>query len=348
MKYNQQSSKYHFETICIFCWGLIGDVFIRIPVIELIKKHYPDAKITCLVDPVGKQVLQNHPDIENVFVFSRDKSQKIAYILQTIQNIIKLRRKKFDLTVNLYSGGSSPLISNLINANVRLGFDHTKALRHSNTLLAKHPEFCRQWILDFATILNPLGVSEDRVRIGTSFYYSASDSEYAKRTLVNNDMRYFCINLGARVVTKCWDIDFFVQTAERISTKYGYTPVIISNPGMEERANEFSKKYKGDMIKLPTLTLGEVGAIIARSDYMITGDTSIMHVSFGVKTPTLVIFTYTRPEWHIVEDCPCVFCFKEDYNSANWKCNKPWGSKDINVSEVCRKFDKLVDLVENK
>ena len=52
--------------ICILSWGLIGDVFIRVPVIEAIKQRFPLASIDVVVDPASVGVLQNHPAINRV------------------------------------------------------------------------------------------------------------------------------------------------------------------------------------------------------------------------------------------------------------------------------------------
>ncbi len=48
-------------TICVLGWGLKGDLFIRIPLIEALKERFPQARITVVVDPGNVIVLENHP-----------------------------------------------------------------------------------------------------------------------------------------------------------------------------------------------------------------------------------------------------------------------------------------------
>ena len=63
------------NNICIFMLGLLGDVLMRTPLIREFKKLYPNAKIIVIVDPIGKEVLQNNPDIYEIIVLNRSKKK---------------------------------------------------------------------------------------------------------------------------------------------------------------------------------------------------------------------------------------------------------------------------------
>ena len=44
----------------------IGDVVLSLPLAGLIKKHYPDCKITFLLRNYTKDIASDHPNIDNV------------------------------------------------------------------------------------------------------------------------------------------------------------------------------------------------------------------------------------------------------------------------------------------
>ncbi len=331
----------NINNICIIAWGLIGDVFIRVPIVEAVRQHFPSAKITVVVETLTKPVFECNRHIDEIVVFDRRKHPVHKYFYFAIKNIIIMRREKFDLCIDLYAGGSSPVITRLSNAPVRLGFDHKERLRKSYNLLVKTPDYCRQWIKDFALLLSPLGIQEDDVRVGTSFNYTHDDKNVVKDYL-DKYKRYFCINLATSDVAKCWPVEKYLQLAQYIYDQYGLIPVVLTNPGQEELAGQFVSLCRNEMVNPPVLPLRQVGALIDLCEYMITGDTSLMHMSFGLKKPTLVLFTHTRPEWHIVDDCILEYCFKENLQSENWRCGKPWGSKSISLIEATSKFDRLV------
>jgi heptosyltransferase-2 len=332
----------NIRTICILGWGLMGDLFIRIPVIEAVKKRYPDAEITVIVDPGNIVVLENHPDVTSVFPFSRNKKPLLNYLSSSIANILKLRRKHFDLSINLYSGGSSPLIMRLINARLRLGFDHSRALKRTNNLLARHPSFCQHWVRAFADILVPLDVNPEHVRLGSTFFCSEEAERYAENFIGNAGSGLVGINLGAGAIEKCWPVERFVELAVIMHDRYGLMPLVFTNPGMEYLAEKFVEDFTGHgpALNPPVITIDKVGALMKRCDFVVTGDTSLMHLAFGLKRPTLVLFTYTRPEWHVPEDCRHVVCFKEDESALN-DCGTHCGTSDLPVEYVVSRFDKL-------
>jgi len=337
----QQSEIDKINSICIIAWGLIGDAFIRVPVVEAVRHRFPGAKITVVIETLTKPVYEYNEHVDRLIVFDRNKFPLYKYLFFAIKNILAMRKQKYDLCIDLYAGGSSPMLTRLSNARVRIGFDHKKSLRKSYNLLVKKPDFCRQWIKDYALLLSPLKINVEQVRVGTSFYYSSDDNN-AISSYLDTRKNYFCINLPTSDIAKCWPVEKYLQLAQYIYEKHNLVPVVLTNPGQQELAAQFVSSFQFEMVNPPVLPLLEVGALIDQCEYTITGDTSIMHMSFGLKKPTLVLFTHTRPEWHLVEDCIHEYCFVENLESKNWRCERPWGDKNLNLDFVIFKFDKLV------
>lgn len=342
-------SSAEIKSACFLLWGLIGDVFVRVAILEAFKRAYPHTRITAVVDPQGKVVLENHPDVAEVFVLSRNKKPRWRYLTTMFSGLRYLRRQQFDLSVNLYSGGSSPQLSHYINARVRLGFDHTPALRKANNLLVQHPSLCKHWTKQLGMILAPLGISPDNVRQGTSYYCDQAALDYARKLLANDDHRYVVINLGARIAEKRWSLTRFVELAASIHRKYRLCPLVLTNPGMEELAAQFCELYRphGHFLPLPLLPLNQVAAVMQQAQFVITGDTSIMHLAFGLKLPTLVLFTYTRPEIVAPSDCLHQDCFVPNPATPD-ECGNPLGSADIPLGMALDKFDALYQQKHNK
>jgi ADP-heptose:LPS heptosyltransferase len=336
------------NTACFLMWGLIGDVFVRVAILEAFKQAYPHSRITAIVDPQSKVVLENHPDVTEVYVLSRKKKPRFRYLIDMLRGVRYLRGQRFDLSVNLYSGGSSPLLTRLIHARVRLGFDHTAALRKANNLLVKHPSLCKHWTKQLGTILGPLGIPGSAVRQGTSFYCDQAALAFAEKWFAKDTNQYLVINLGARIAEKRWSLSRFVQLAASIYQKYQLCPLVLTNPGMEELAAEFCQQFAayGHFRQLPLLPLNQVAAVMRLTQFVITGDTSIMHLSFGLKLPTLILFTYTRPEIVAPIDCLHQDCFVANPSNLD-ECGNPLGSADIPLSMAQAKFDELYSQKHN-
>jgi len=339
----------HINSICVICWGLLGDVFVRVPTVEALKSRFPNAKMLVVVDPAGRRVFSNHPDVDEVLVFDRKKKPLFRYLIRSIKNILQLRHRKFDLSVNLYSGGSSPRIVRMINARIRLGFDHTPALKASNNLLVKHPDLSKQWNRAFGSVLQPLGINPAEIRAGTSFYCTDEAERFAEEFLRDTRQKLIAINLGAGKEIKRWPIDNFVRLAAQIADKYDLHPLLLSNPGMTELADQFAEQYKkvGPFVKAPLVYLDKDAALMRRCQFVITGDTSIMHLAFALKIPTLILFTHTRPEPVLPEDCLYRYCFIPD-PSVKDEFGLAVASPNIAVETAMEKFNELVIAAQSR
>ena len=334
----------HVNSVCILCWGLIGDVLVRVPTIEALKRRYPNARFTVVVDPASRGALANHPDCDEIFDFSRRKRPVWSYLRGTVKNVLALRQRRFDMSVNLYSGGTSPRITRLVNARIRLGFDHTAALRRANNLRTKHPSLCGNWYKAFGTVLTPLGVAPDSIRAGTSFHCSEAADRYAQELLGSQRDSVVAFNLGAGSADKRWSVENYAALAHHVWRCHRLTPLVFTNPGMEALAEDFLRACgtEAPVIHTPLLSLDCVGALMRRCVCVVTGDTSLMHVAFGLKRPTLVLFTHTRPELVAPEDCVNVACFVEDPANIDAVCGRPFGTRDIPVEFVAARFDELM------
>lgn len=334
-------------SIVILCWGLLGDVFIRVPLIEALRRRFPRARIVVVVDPPALAVLQHHPDCDELIAFSRVKKPRLTYVVETYKTLMKLRRRRFDLLINLYCGGSSARFSRVINAGIRLSFDHTRALRAANNVLAPYPSFSGNWSKALGSMLLPLGIQDQDIRRGSSFYCTAQAQARARERLADAPRPLVAINLGAGSAEKRWPVERFVELARRIHARHGHVPLVFTNPGAEHLAEDFARHYRpqGRLIVVPVVPLDEVGALMSECDAIITGDTSLMHLAFALKRPTLVLFTFTRPEMVLPEDVTVASCFVESTSGAQY-CGRPAGSVDIPVDLALRQFDQLVTMKE--
>lgn len=333
--------------VVILCWGLIGDVLIRVAIIEALRLRLPQAHLTIVVDPASQLAVQHHPALDEVYVFRRNRGTRgqLAHLLYTVRQVLALRRRCYDLSVNLYSGGSSPFLSWLIHARWRLGFAHTAALRRVNNIWVTLPSQCSNWTKALCPILGPLGVVPAQVRRGTSFYYGDEARSFATAYFQDDTRTYVAINLGARTADKRWAIERFVGLAKAIFDQHGLYPLVFTNPGMEELSAQFVTAYAGHSHyrQVPLISLTQVAAVMDRCAYVVSGDTSLLHMAYGLKRPTLALFTYTRPEVVAPEDCLHVDCFVPDARHTD-ACGNPLGSADIPLRLAIENFAQLVAL----
>jgi heptosyltransferase-1 len=339
MKINHSELK----AICVNCLGLMGDVLIRTSFIEAVAKRCPDAKITIIVEPNRDILLRNHPDVDHIIIFNRNKKPRLQYFRNLCSLIRTLRKNKFDLLINLYGGGSSASITRLSNAKYRFGFYYKQQHAKAYTYALPHPVFTEHWGKSFGVLLEPLGIGSKDLRAGTSFIPTEQAHFGANKIMKNNTQPWVLINLGAGDVRKIWSIKNQVSLAKWLVEKYNYHLGVFVNIGQEYLAKEFAKLYgdSDNITYLDNLSLDIIGALMSKAEFIISGDTGLLHLAFGVKATTIALFTYTRPEQVLPEDCICIPCFIEDPNLLN-DHGVRGGTLDIPVETVQKAIEILV------
>jgi heptosyltransferase I len=333
--------------IAVIAWGLFGDTLLRTPLFRALRVRYPNAHICAIVTPVGHTLVRNNPDIDNVYVFRKNKQSKLAYLRHVWQSLTWLRREKFDCIIDSYHGGSSWLWLGFSGAPMRISFDHLPKLRVVTTHLIPYPGFCDHWGRDLARLLAPLGIHVDKCFEQLSFYPSPTGEEkkYCD-DLFTGSKAPIVINLVTAATEKNWSIANFVTLVRHIDNTYHYPIIILQNPDMEYVAADCIKqcqKLRVPVTLAPLLSLDGLGYFLGKAAMLISGDTGIMHLGVAMKTPTLALFTYTRPEWVSPSVPWFVASFREETGQVG-KCGKPI-LRELEPEEVIADFEKITQRI---
>ena len=91
----------------------IGDVLLTVPTIRALREAFNDAEISVLVNKGTEEMLTGNPLLNEIIVYKRDINR--LSLSQRVKNEIifvsDLRKKGFDLVVDLTSGDRPALLS---------------------------------------------------------------------------------------------------------------------------------------------------------------------------------------------------------------------------------------------
>ena len=310
----------NIQKICIINVGLLGDVLMRTPVIRELRKLYPKAEITCIVDPIGKEILSLNSDIDKLKVINRSKNNRIKYLYSKLDMQLFIIKEKFDLVIDLYGGSSTTTMLKFNFAPYKIGFKDNHPW--SNKLVYKE---------DNSDVVNPYHLSHVYLKVLNFFdcEYSHStkpvlnSSQKAKENIkeyidsfetIDKD-KIFLVSFGSGGLEKILDFEKQFAMIKYIYEEFGYIPAIVSNPGQEFLQEDFINNYMNNSdipyIKLKQLNLDEITALMSLVKFVFLPDTGLYHMAVGVGASILCIFTYTNPI--LVEPDEGIFqaCFKE-------------------------------------
>jgi len=282
IKYTKNDIK-DVNTIGVIMFGLLGDVILRTPV---------------------KAVFENNNDVDEILVFDRKKeSNKFKQNLKKIKSILQVRRKKFDLLVNLYNAGLSRPMVFFSAARYKLGF-----CMHENRYIYNVKNECAKGRLKEAqsyysymmSIIEPL--SDKKYPLNPIFNLNSQVMKEIKQYLASfqrDISKVYTLNLAASTEDKILEYEKYFYIVKYIYEKYGYVPAIVSNPAQEFIQQKFIQDYleTSDIpyIQLKTLSLSEVASVISQTQFFITPDTGLMHLAMALDVCIMTIFTYTHP-----------------------------------------------------
>ena len=118
MKTNKTPSIDH---ICLIRLSALGDCCHALAVIQNIQKQSPHSRITWVI---GKTEHQLFRDLEGIEFIVVDKKNLFSSFLKIRK---ELRKKQFDVLLNMHASMSANLISLAINAKKKVGYDQDRA-----------------------------------------------------------------------------------------------------------------------------------------------------------------------------------------------------------------------------
>jgi heptosyltransferase I len=294
----------------------IGDVVHALPVLPRLRKRWPAAQITWLVTPTCAGLVENHPQIDEVILFDRQRLaawwRKPSAFLELMRFANRLREASFDLVIDLQGLFRSGWISAVTGAPWRAGFATAREFA---------PIFYTQFVDGsvendhaverYLKMATALGCEEGPVE----FTFAADDADraYVDR-LIPPDVPYAVLLPGANWETKRWPIDKFAQLVKPIREQFGLACVVAGAGGDAALA----RPILSDFDVIGKTNLRQTVALLARSSLVIANDTGPMHIAAALGKPLVTPYGPTSPrrtgpfgrmESVVRLDIPCSPCF---------------------------------------
>jgi heptosyltransferase I len=322
------------EKILIVRLSAIGDVVHVLPALRLLRSHFPESKISWLVEDKAGDILTDYPDIDDVIVFPRKKWRgeilKIKKNLNILSDILsfykKLRKEQYDLVID-FQGNLKSGIMNLITGSAnRIGFGrgYCKEFSYLSTQYHAHPPGKKiHRIAKNLSLLKELGLETRFQR--PELPVSKTDEEYISRfinTNINPSLPIIIIHPGTSRfgAYKQWPMLYYALLADLILETYKVNIIFSWGPDEFGIVKEIIKNMKRKAIPAcETESIKQLIELIRRSSLFIGGDTGPLHIASILDIPVVGIYGPKDPEIYgpyndkaivIKKDVPCSPCKK--------------------------------------
>jgi len=273
----------------------LGDAVHVLPVVNALKRAWPLTHITWIIQPVPHKLVAGHPAIDDLVVFQRRRGAAAARSYRELSE--QLRGRSFDLAINLQVYLKAGLITALLDAEVKLGFDRRRA-RDLNWLFTtkRIPPRPAGHVQDqYFEFLQYLGVDPEPVewRLGLTDAEKAAQQEFFQEY-----ERTCAVVVGTSKPQKNWLPERYARVLEQLTERYGLQPLLVGGPSPIERA------MAEDIKRLTTVPVIDVlGDDVRRllwlldgADLVISPDTGPLHMARALERPVVGLYGYTNPK----------------------------------------------------
>jgi lipopolysaccharide heptosyltransferase II len=316
----------------------IGDVVLTTPIVRAVREHYPEAFIAYLGDAEAVSLLEHNPYLNEIIPYNFSKSS----LIEQPRVIFQLRKRKFDIAIDLFSNPRSALLMYASGAKMRIGKDvkgrgnlYTHRIRDDGkpkTAIEFHYQY-----------LVPLGIEPKHFR--TEIFLTEDEKREARNYLKWQDVDLakpiIGLHPGATWPAKMWQWEKFADLIDLLRAKLDAQVIVTQGPKDKELIDKISQRATGNFVPLPMMRVRQLAAIISQCTVYISNDAAPMHISVAVGTKTIGIFgpgeeniwfPYSPPHVALRKDVPCHPCHLDFCNREGdgfMECMKLLSVKEV-------------------
>lgn len=298
----------------------LGDVIHALPVLRLLKLHFPESQIYWCIDSYLAPLLENDPDLAGLLPFTRHGWISPAQWFQGWSTLRKARQLHFDYVIDLQALARSGLMAWWANGEFTIGLDDRREGASAFYDVAVPRPSPHTHAVDW--YLSLLGYLD--VPVHWNFEWLPPRTRLAEEVRSQWPLgarQLVILQPGARWDNKRWPVEYFTEVVGLLLQRRPDLHFVILG-GKADRAMGLGKAIAAADHCLDLtgrVSLPEMVEWIRSASLMLTNDTGPMHVAAALGIPVVALFGPTDPrrtgpygqiENALQVDLPCVPCLK--------------------------------------
>jgi heptosyltransferase-1 len=297
-----QLAQREFRRILIIKPSSPGDIIHALPVLHALRRRFPAAHIAWLVATPFADLIAADPAVSEVIPYDRSRFGRLGrsglVTRDFVRFVLELRRRRFDLVIDLQGLFRSGFLAWACGAEVRLGFADAREFaplfyssRVRDGRLDRHAA-------DHNFLVVP-AVGASSAAMDFSIALTAEDRRAAAELLAEAGIAasdYAVLVPATRWETKCWPAERFGELAARLRDEAGLRSVLVGGRDDIAAGNAASAASGGAAFNAcGRTTLRQLAALIDGARIVVTGDSTPMHLAAALDRPLVALFGPTNP-----------------------------------------------------
>ncbi len=278
------------RSICLLRLSALGDATHVVPLLRTLRRAWPDVSITWIIGKAEAKLLEGLEDVE-LMVF--DKTSGLAGLADLRR---KLSGRRFDVLFQMQLALRANLISGLIRADRRIGYDRERSKEGHSLFINERIPAGSLHVLDvFGKFCEPLGLTQDRVEWNLPVPSAAR--EWAAEQLPEGPPTLLVSPCSSHMLRN-WRPERIAAVADHAASR-GWRVLLCGGRSALERET-------GDAIlsamRSPALdligkdTFKQFLALLGRASLVLSPDSGPAHMANAMGTKVLGLFACTDRE----------------------------------------------------
>lgn len=286
----------NWENVLILQTSFLGDMVLTLPLIAEVKRRFPVRRLSLLCQPLSRDLLQDHPAIDEILVDDKKKSDGGLAGLR--RQAAAIAAKGFTLALTPHKSLRSALLLYWAGIPARVGFCQSRGwfLFHQRV----ERDGARHDVERNLSLLKVFGVTPEQCRRDIDLPVSAALRESVQqkfRALGLVDSKIIVgVSPGSVWATKRWTSDGFGRLIQMLQRKLDCQVVLFGGADDSLVVKNVLDRCGGSAISLVGhIGLRELPAAIGQCRVFVTNDSGPMHIAVAQRVPTAAIFCATTP-----------------------------------------------------
>ena len=319
-----------YKNILIIKMSSLGDIIHTLPSVAVLRKSFPNARLTWLVHPQFSCFLPDPPMVDEVIYFDKVKFKKMSLgekwsCFKEMRSL--LHSRNFDLVIDMQGLFKSAVLAAISGCNNRIGYCE---MREGSGLVSKAVTgvHAKDHVIErYLDVARYLGCTVKDIRFPMPDLQKEWQAVQEKTEAVKGP--YVVLVPGARWETKKWPVGYFSELAAMI-LRDGKQVVLAGGPEDIPLGSQISELSPGVTDLTGKTGLRELGALIQHCSAYISGDTGPLFIASAMKRPLIALYGPTRPDRTgpygssdaeiMTAPVSCAGCLKK--NCVKWICMK--------------------------
>lgn len=336
------------KKILVIQTAFIGDVILATSLIEVLKQEFPQAQIDFLLRKGNESLIQTNPHLNQILIWDK-KNHKF---LSLFKNLLKIRKEKYDLVLNIQRFLNSGILTAFSGAKQTVGFDKnplsflfTRKIEHQIPHQI-HNGYYHEVERNLQLAQRFISGSYSKFELKPKLYFDQHDEQKIKDLKLSK--KYIVLAPASVWYTKQWHISKWQELIDKVSIDIQI--VLIGAPTDLPHLETLSRN-SGELINLAgKLSLRQSALLMQQARRVFVNDSAPLHLASSVNAHTTAIFCSTIPDFGYgplsddskliqleprLECMPCGLHGKKTCPLGHFKC-----SQDIDTDLVLSTLDQ--------